>query len=155
VHEMIPYTNTPAFLTTIIPSSNAVSTANELSRFAEIWLGDGELDGVRVMNPDTLRGAVAQSRRLRPDVSVGLRPARWGTGFNLGTNRWGPFGRNAPDAFGHQGLTNIAIWADPARGLAGGLVNSGKPGRDPEMRRFTALMDTITAQIPHRGRAGM
>jgi len=106
---------------------------------------------VRVLSSDTLRGAVAQSRRLRPDVSVGLRPARWGTGFNLGTNRWGPFGRNAPDAFGHQGLANIAIWADPARGLAGGLISSGKPGRDPEFSRYTGLMDAITANIPTGG----
>ena len=27
VHEIIPYTNTPVFLTTVVPSSNTVSTA--------------------------------------------------------------------------------------------------------------------------------
>ena len=148
VHEVIPYTNSELFLTTIIPSSNTVSTADEMSRFAEMWRRGGELDGVRVMSPETMRGAVAQSRRLRPDIAVGLHPARWGTGFMLGTNRWGPFGRNAPDAFGNLGLANIAIWADPGRGLAAGVISSGKPGRDPELRRYTALMDTITAEIP-------
>ena len=66
----------------------------------------------------------------------------------MGTNRFGPFGRNAPDAFGHLGLVNIAVWADPARGLAAGLVSSGKPGRDPKARRYTALMDKIAAEIP-------
>ena len=30
VHEIIPYTNTPMFLTTIVPSSNAVSTARRV-----------------------------------------------------------------------------------------------------------------------------
>ncbi|GAB4715641.1 lipase LipE [Mycobacterium avium subsp. hominissuis] len=148
VHEMIPYTNSPMFLTTIIPSSNTVSTAHEMSRFAEIWRRGGELDGVRVISPETMYHAVAECRRLRPDFAVGLQPARWGTGFILGTNRWGPFGRNAPHAFGSLGLTNIAIWADPARGLAAGVISSGKPGRDPEARRYTALMDTITAAIP-------
>ena len=148
VHEVIPYTNSPLFLTTIVPSSNTVSTANEMSRFAEIWRRGGELDGVRVMSPETLRGAVTECRRLRPDFAVGLMPARWGTGFILGTNRFGPFGRNAPDAFGHLGLVNIAVWADPERGLAAGVVSSGKPGRDPEARRHTALMDTIAAEIP-------
>lgn len=113
VHEIIPYTNTPGFLTTVVPSSNTVSTANELSRFAEIWRRGGELDGVRVMSPETLRGAVQECRRLRPDFAIGLQPARWGTGFILGTKRFGPFGRNAPAAFGHLGLTNIALWADP------------------------------------------
>jgi hypothetical protein len=28
------------------------------------------------------------------------------------------------------------------------LISSGKPGRDPDARRHTALMDTIAAQIP-------
>jgi CubicO group peptidase (beta-lactamase class C family) len=148
VHEIIPYTNKRRFLTTIVPSSNTVSTADELSRFAEIWRRGGELDGVRVMSPETMRGAVAECRRLRPDFAIGLMPARWGTGFILGTNRFGPFGRNAPAAFGHLGLVNVAVWADPPRGLAAGVISSGKPGRDPEARRYTALMDTIAAEIP-------
>lgn len=148
VHEVIPYTNTPMFLTTIVPSSNTISTADELSRFAEILRRGGELDGVRVLSEATLRAAVAQCRRLRPDVATGLMPARWGTGYMLGTNRFGPFGRRAPEAFGNLGLANIAMWADPQRGLAGGVISSGKPGRDPELRRYTALMDRIAAEIP-------
>ncbi|OMC14190.1 lipase LipE [Mycobacterium sp. SP-6446] len=148
VHEIIPYTNTPAFLTTVVPSSNTISTANELSRFAEIWRRGGELDGVRIISPERMYAAVQECRRLRPDFAVGLHPARWGTGFMLGTNRFGPFGRNAPAAFGNLGLANIAIWADPQRALAAGVISSGKPGRDPEVRRYTALMDTIAAEIP-------
>ena len=154
VHEVIPHTNKPRFLTNVVPSSNTVSTANEMSRFAEIWRRGGELDGVRVIQPETLRSAVTECRRLRPDFAVGLRPARWSTGFILGTNRFGPFGRNAPAAFGHLGLVNIAIWADPERGLAAGLISSGKPGRDPEARRHTALMDTIAAEMPPARAAG-
>ena len=92
-------------------------------------------------------GAVQECRRLRPDFAVGLQPARWGTGYMLGTRRFGPFGRNASKAFGNLGLANIAIWADPERGLAAGLISSGKPGRDPEIRRYTALMDTIAAEM--------
>jgi CubicO group peptidase (beta-lactamase class C family) len=101
-----------------------------------------------VLRPETLRGAAAECRRLRPDFAVGLMPARWGTGFILGTNRFGPFGRNAPAAFGHLGLVNIAVWADSQRGLSAGLISSGKPGRDPQARRHTALMNSIPAEIP-------
>lgn len=148
VHEIIPYTNTPAFLSTVVPSSNTISTAYELSRFAEIWRRGGELDGVRIMSPERMYGAVQECRRLRPDVAVGLAPARWGTGYMLGTDRFGPFGRHAPQAFGNLGLANIAIWADPARGMAAGLISSGKPGKDPELKRYKALMDTIAASMP-------
>lgn len=143
VHEIIPYTNTPFFLSTILPSSNTVSTANELSRFMEILRRGGELDGVRVLSPETLRGAVTECRRLRPDFATGLMPLRWGTGFMLGSAKYGPFGRNAPAAFGHLGLVNIAVWADPERALSGGLISSGKPGRDPEAGRYGALLNEI------------
>lgn len=145
--QIIRFSNTPAFLTSVVPSSNTVSTADELSRFAEIWRRGGELDGVRVLRPETLRAATAECRRLRPDVATGLAPIRWGTGFMLGSKRFGPFGRNAKTAFGHTGLTNIAVWTDPQRGLAAGLVSSGKPGRHPEAGRYTALLDTITAEL--------
>lgn len=148
LHEITPLTNTEFFLTTVVPSSNTVSTANELSRFAELLRGEGELDGVRVLAPETVRGAVRPARRLRPDVATGLLPLRWGTGYMLGSEKFGPFGRNAPAAFGHLGMINVALWADPERGLSAGLISSGKPGQDPEAKRYTALMDTIAAEIP-------
>ena len=148
--QIVPFSNTRAFLTSVVPSSSTVSTAEELSRFAEIWQRGGELDGVRVLRPETLRAATRQARRLRPDVATGLMPIRWGTGFMLGSHRFGPFGRNAPAAFGHTGLTNIAVWADPRRGLAAAVVSSGKPGRHPEAGRYTALLDRISAEIPQR-----
>ena len=143
--RLIPFTNTPQFLTSVVPSSSTVSNAVELSRFAEIWRRGGELDGVRVMSPGTLRRATEERRRLRPDVATGLVPLRWGTGFMLGSKRFGPFGLNAPDAFGHTGLVNIAMWADPSRDLAAAVVSSGKPGGHREAKRYPALLDAITA----------
>ncbi|BBU20487.1 penicillin-binding protein, beta-lactamase class C [Mycobacterium xenopi] len=148
VHQIIPYTNRPEFLTCVLPSSNTVSTADELSRFAEMLRRGGELDGVRILQPDTLHAAVAECRRLRPDIASGGMPMRWGTGYMLGSKRFGPFGRNAPAAFGHTGLVNVAVWADPQRNLAAGLISSGKPGRDPEAKRYVAVLDRITAEIP-------
>ena len=148
MNKIIPFSNTPMFLTSVVPSSSTVSTAEELSRFAEILTRGGELDGVRIMRPETLRAATRECRRLRPDVATGLMPIRWGTGYMLGSRRFGPFGRGAEAAFGHTGLTNIAVWADPARRLSVGLVSSGKPGRHPEAGRYTALLDRINGEIP-------
>jgi CubicO group peptidase (beta-lactamase class C family) len=145
--QIIPFTNTPQFLTSVVPSSSTVSTANELSRFAEMWRRGGELDGVRIMRPETLRDATRQARRLRPDIAMGLMPMRWGTGYMLGSRRFGPFGRNAPAAFGHTGLVDIAVWADPERGLAAGIVSSGKPGGHREAKRYPAVLDRIAAEL--------
>lgn len=151
MHQIIPYSNTAQFLTGVVPSSNAVSNADELSRFAEILRRGGELDGVRVMTPETLRAATAQARRLRPDVATGLMPVRWGTGFMLGSKRFGPFGHDEPAAFGNTGLVDIAAWADPERGLAAAIVSSGKPGGHREAKRYPALLNTIAAEIPRVG----
>lgn len=150
--QIIPFSNTPLFLTSVVPSSSTVSNANELSRFAELLCRGGELDGTRILRADTLRAATRECRRLRPDIATGLVPLRWGSGYMLGSQRFGPFGRDAPAAFGHTGLTNIAMWADPDRHLAVGLVSSGKPGRHPEAHRYTALLDRISAEIPRTQR---
>ena len=66
----------------------------------------------------------------------------------LGSRRFGPFGRDAQGAFGHTGLSNIAVWADAERSLSVGVVSSGKPGRHPEAGRYTSLLDRINAEIP-------
>ncbi|CAM3856399.1 MULTISPECIES: serine hydrolase [Tsukamurella] len=147
MQQIIPMSNSPQFLTGIVPSSNLVSTAHELSRFAEILRRGGELDGVRVLRPETLDAATRQARRLRPDFATGGAPLRWGTGYMLGSDRFGPFGRHAPRAFGHTGLTEIAMWADPDRDLAVGVVSSGKPGSHPESGRHAVLLDAIAREF--------
>lgn len=149
--QIIPMANTERFLTGVVPSSNAVSTAEELCRFAELLRRGGQLDGHRVLWPSTLRAATAQRRRLRPDVATGGVPLRWGTGFMLGSERFGPFGRGAPAAFGHTGLTQIAMWADPQRDLAAAVISTGKPSGHPESGRYGELLDTINAAIPRTG----
>ena len=87
VTQIIPFSNTPQFLTGVMPSSNTVSNANELSRFAEILCRGGELDGVRVMSPETLRAATAECRRLRPTSRPGWRRCGGAPG-----TCWGPSG---------------------------------------------------------------
>lgn len=148
MHQIIPFSNTAQFLTGVVPSSNTVSTADELSRFAELLRRGGELDGVRVLAPQTLRAATRECRRLRPDLATGGHPLRWGLGYMLGSARFGPFGRNAPAAFGHTGLVDIAVWADPDRRLAAAVVSSGKPGNHREANRYPAVLDRITAEFP-------
>ena len=148
--RIIPLSNTPLFLTSIVPSSSTVSNADELSRFAEILRRGGELDGTRIMKPETLYAAIQPARRMRPDVATGLKPMRWGTGYMLGGKRWGPFGRNTESAFGHTGLVDIAVWADPARKLSAAVVSSGKPGAQREASRYPAVLDRIAAEIPQR-----
>ncbi|MGO3326069.1 serine hydrolase domain-containing protein [Gordonia sp. (in: high G+C Gram-positive bacteria)] len=136
--------NTAEFLTSTVPSSSGVSNATELSALAETLLRGGERNGVRILSEETIVAARRQRRVLRPDVATAGMPLRWGTGVMLGSHYFGPFGRRAPEAFGHTGLTQIAMWADPQRDLAVAIVSSGKPLGDVG-GRYRGLIDTIAA----------
>ena len=73
--ELVASSNDPRFLTAVIPSANIVSSAEELSRFYEIFRRGGELDGVRVMSSEAVRHALTEQSRLEIDLSLGLPDA--------------------------------------------------------------------------------
>jgi CubicO group peptidase (beta-lactamase class C family) len=144
----------PRFLTGVIPAGNVVTTANELSRFFEILRAGGELDGVRVMEPETIRRALTQQAHLEIDLQLGF-PIRYSYGLMLGAKLISPYGRDTDLAFGHLGFINIAGWADPERALSGALITSGKAIVYPELLRFYGLMQRIASEVPKVPRAAI
>ncbi|MFI6865828.1 serine hydrolase domain-containing protein [Nocardia sp. NPDC050406] len=115
-----------AFLTAELPSGNLVTTAYELSRFYEILARGGELDGVRIMRPETLATAVRPARWI-PSAAGRVSTA----GYELGGRR-SKFGRHTETHFGRSGLTTQYGWADPARGLSGAILTTGKAVADTD-----------------------
>src|SRR5262249_37738865 len=71
IHDVVRLSNSPLFLTTIVPSGNIVGTANEGSRFFQLLLDGGELDGVRVFDRRTVRRAIAETSFLEIDSFLG------------------------------------------------------------------------------------
>jgi len=147
IDAVVELSNDPRFLTAVVPAANIVTNANELSRFFEIFRCGGELDGVRVMKPETIAQALTEQSRLEIDLSLGF-PTRFSLGLMLGAKVLSLFGRDTDQAFGHLGLINIMGWADPERGLSAALITSGKPMLYPELPRFFSVMQTITSQVP-------
>ena len=81
------------------------STAEDLARYAQMMLGRGEYEGVRVLSPAT----VAIMTTPYP-VSRGRRGLGWDMRTGYSSNR----GRSFSDrAFGHGGFTGTAMWIDP------------------------------------------
>ncbi|MEV0432003.1 serine hydrolase [Nocardia sp. NPDC050413] len=113
-----------AFLTAELPSGNLVTTAEELSRFYEILARGGELDGIRILEPDTVRTAISPADRM-PGAAGRVSRA----GFELGARR-SKFGPDTEFHFGRSGLTTQYGWADPIRGLSGAILTSGKASTD-------------------------
>jgi CubicO group peptidase (beta-lactamase class C family) len=137
----------PRFRTGVVPSGNLITTANELSRFFELLRAGGELDGVRVMSPETIHRALEEQSRLEIDLTLGF-PTRFSYGLMLGAKVLSLYGLDTDLAFGHLGLINIMGWADPERGISGGLITSGKAIVYPELPRFYALMQRIASDMP-------
>ncbi len=147
IDKVVELSNDPRYQTAVIPSASVMTTANELSRFFEIFRQGGQLDGVRVMAPETLRRALTEQSRLEIDLSLGF-PTRFSYGLMLGAKVLSPFGLDTDLAFGHLGLINIMGWADPERGVSVGLVTSGKPIVYPELPRFYGVMARIASEVP-------
>jgi CubicO group peptidase (beta-lactamase class C family) len=145
--QVVESSNDPRFLTAIVPSANVITTANELSRFFEIFRAGGELDGTRVMEKRTIRRALTEQSHLEIDFSL-LFPTRFSYGLMLGANYVSLYGRDTDLAFGHLGLINIMGWADPERGISVGLLTTGKAIVYPELPRFYGLMQRISSSIP-------
>jgi CubicO group peptidase (beta-lactamase class C family) len=143
--ELVEASNDERFLTAIVPSANVVTTANELARFYELLRRGGELDGVRIVTPETVRNAITQQSHLEVDLSLGF-PSRFGYGLMLGAQVLSLYGRDTQHAFGHLGFTNILAWADPERALACAVMTNGKPVLYPELPRFYGLMQRITSE---------
>jgi CubicO group peptidase (beta-lactamase class C family) len=145
--ELVKSSNDPRFLTGIVPAANVVTTANELSRFYEVFRCGGLMDHVRIMKPESIRHALTEQSRLEVDLSLGF-PTRFGYGLMLGAQMLSLYGRDTQHAFGHLGFTNMLAWADPERALSVAVMTNGKPILYPELPRFYLLMQRITSAAP-------
>ncbi len=82
------------------------TTAADLARFARMMLNGGELDGVRLLRPETVSAMTSVQ-------SPAALSARRGFGWDIDTG----YSRRGevfpPGSYGHTGFTGTAIWIDP------------------------------------------
>jgi CubicO group peptidase (beta-lactamase class C family) len=136
--------------TGVIPAANVSSTATDLARFYQALLDGGELDGVRVLRPDTVAAARTPSNAFEGEVDLILdRPVRWSQGFQLGAApypppRRQPMGtRSGRDSFGHNGSNTCNAWADPRRGLVFAYASSRLVPRQQGAVHQAAVSDAV------------
>ena len=83
------------------------TTAADLARYAQMLLNEGELDGVRLLKPETVR--LMTSTQTGDDVD-----ARRGLGWDIDSGYSRPRGKVFPIAsYGHTGFTGTCLWIDP------------------------------------------
>jgi CubicO group peptidase (beta-lactamase class C family) len=111
VYGMIPAERgTNEFAKIELPGGGAVANAYAMSRLYSLLVNGGELDGIRLLKPETIAHA-RQQRSLGNDPLSG-RLLRFGVGFELNPNpsRLGM----AEDAFGHTGAGGSTHGAWPS-----------------------------------------
>jgi CubicO group peptidase (beta-lactamase class C family) len=98
-----------------MPSSNGHGDARSLSRMYAACIG--EIDGVRLLAPETVERATVP-RSTGNDLVIG-QPLHFGLGFSLPPTLGLDPG---PRSFGHSGAGGSLAFADPDRGLAFGYA---------------------------------
>lgn len=84
------------------------STARDLARFSLMLLGDGALDGVRVLAPSTVARMTEVST---PSHIADRRGLGWDIDSRFSSNRGDLF---PVGSFGHTGFTGTSLWLDPS-----------------------------------------
>lgn len=128
--------NTRAWRAAVHPSTNGHSNARAIARIYSLLADGGSLDGVRLLNPATLRAATSE---LSSGHDLVLdRKSRFGFGFQL-TMPERPLGPGA-NSFGHYGAGGSLGLADPDAHLAFGYCMNrfGLRWQDPRNRALLA-----------------
>lgn len=139
--------NSPDFLTGVVPAGNIITTAEQAGRVMELLLQGGEFQGTRIFEAKTVARAVAEQVFFELDATVGV-PVRYSLGFMLGSNAFSIYGRKSPRAFGHLGFTNVLMWADPERNISACIMTNGKPFITPGSIRWLGLINDIAKRCP-------
>ena len=116
------------------------STADDLARFAQMMLNSGELDGVRLFSPLTVKKFTEP--QSPPDQPI-LRGLGWDIDSPLSGNR----GELFPiGSYGHTGFTGTSMWIDPStHTYVILLANSVHPTARPALTPLRGKVATIVA----------
>jgi CubicO group peptidase (beta-lactamase class C family) len=155
------YASTANFLEAEIPASNGTSTSRSLARLFACLAAGGELDGVRVLAPETIR-AMAQRRGMVRDSVMRealpwfarsmVKPAPSSYGLVPNTKLRGRFIAGPhPEAFWSAGFGGQLVTGDPVSGLSFGSVFSDfTPGLDKALQQ--PVLDELYRLLPTTSR---
>lgn len=85
------------------------ATAQDLARYAQMVLNNGQFDGVRILKPETI-----QLMTSAVPVSSGIRSPGWDKQTGYSSNKGDLL---SDSAIGHGGFTGTGIWIDPDQEL--------------------------------------
>ncbi|MFN7140115.1 MAG: serine hydrolase domain-containing protein, partial [Limisphaerales bacterium] len=117
------------------------TTAPDLARFARMLLNEGELDGVRIMKPETVK---LMTTVQTPEAVDGRR----GLGWDIDSSFSGPRGKHFPlGSYGHTGWTGTSLWIDPfSKTFIMFLSNRNHPNGKGNVLALRSALGTLAAE---------
>lgn len=116
------------------------TTAGDLSRFAEMMIGEGSRAGVRIFRPATVQKFTTP--QTPPDQPI-LRGLGWDIDSPFSTTRGDLF---PVGSYGHTGFTGTSLWIDPVTdSYVILLTNSVHPKRRPPITHLRSQVATLAA----------
>jgi uncharacterized protein YbbC (DUF1343 family)/CubicO group peptidase (beta-lactamase class C family) len=98
---------TARFMGGVAGHAGLFTTAPDMARFARMMLNQGELEGVRLFTPETVK--LMTSVQTPPGIED-----RRGLGWDIDSSFSKPRGQHFPlGSYGHTGFTGNAFWIDP------------------------------------------
>jgi len=129
-----------------IPAANGHGTARALARIYGALACGGEIDGVRLLAPETIEAAIVE-QAFGPDAVLGRMPMRFAQGFMLRQDLI-PMGPS-PRAFGHPGAGGSIGFADPDNRVAFGFtMNQMQQGLVGSAGAFAMISRFYEALLP-------
>jgi CubicO group peptidase (beta-lactamase class C family) len=135
----------------------AVSTAQDVFRFAEMLRRGGELDGVRILSRAVLEqatriwtGELPNDLYKRMYEAAGWEPAPANIGLGFALRGGGLyhtiFGTlTSSGTYGNYGAGSTLFWIDPAREVTFSCLTAGVMGSISNVERFQRLSDLAIA----------
>jgi len=136
--------NDPGVLQAVIPAANGISTARDMGRFFACMANGGELDGTRLLEPETVEKATELQIETSDDGTLS-RPMRYAMGYWRGGTVSDLFGTlSSTETFGHVGLGSVVGWVDPTADLTFAYVCNGIREESSEhAARVNQLADAV------------
>ena len=117
--------------------------------FQQMMLNGGELDGARLLSPQTIEAMVARHRVGMFDHTF-RHVLDFGLGFIINSSMYGketvPYGYGdhaSPRAFGHSGAQSACAFADPEHRLVVAWVCNGQTSEPKHPQRQRAITNAI------------
>lgn len=119
-----------------------VSTTADYYRFCQMLLNNGELDGVRLLKPETVELMTADHLGDTPKAPIGVALGMTNNGFGLGfrvTKASGQARYGSEGTFSWGGAASTIFWIDPKTEIVGIFMVQISPSNYTCANRFAVL----------------